>query len=89
MSSTELREMIDFLYSGKQFRLKGNSKPWSDSETTLAIRRRHKLFKKYKKTDLEIEESHFRSVIMALQKALSKKRKTYFPDKTENECKEL
>ena len=43
----KLSEVTDLLCPSKKLRLKANSKPWIDSETISAIRRRDKLFKKY------------------------------------------
>ena len=56
-----------------------------DSETTSAIRRRNRLFEKYKKSGLETDKDHFRSAKMALQKAISKKKKSFF-QKNRKEC---
>ena len=84
--------MTDLLCPSKKLRLKANSKPWIDSETISAIRRRDKLFKKYKKSGLETDKDHFRSAKMALQKAISKKKKSFFQEKIEknaNNSKEL
>ena len=53
---------------------------------------RDKIFKKYKKSGLETDKDHFRSAKMALQKAISKKKKYFFQEKTEknaNNSKEL
>ena len=50
-----------------------NSKPWIDSETVSAIRRKDKLFKKHKKFGLETDKDHFGLARTALQKAISKK----------------
>ena len=58
-----------------------SSKSWIDSETISAIRRKDKLFIKYKKSCLETDKDHFRSTEMALQKAISKKKKSYFQEK--------
>ena len=74
----KLIEMIDLLCPSKGLRLKANSKHWIDSETVSAMRRRYKLFKKYKKIGLETDKDHFRSAKMALQKAISKKKKSFF-----------
>ena len=66
--------------------MKANSKPWMDSETISAMRRRHKLFKKYKKSGLETDKDHFRSAKMALLKAISKKKKSFFQEKIEKKA---
>ena len=66
-------------------------KPWKDSETISEIRRRDKLFK-YKKSGLDTDKDHFQSAKMAPQKAISRKKKSYFQEKIEknaNNTKEL
>ena len=82
--------MTDLLCPNKELRLKANSKPWIDFEIISAVRRRDKLFKKYKKFGLETD--HFWSARMALKKAISKKKKFFFQEKIEknaNNSKEL
>ena len=74
-------EVIDLIYPSKQLRLKTNSKPWVDSETISAIHRRDELLKNYQKSCLETDKDHFRSVKMALQKAVSKEKKSFFQEK--------
>ena len=62
------------------------------SETVSTIRRRDKLFKRYKKSRLERDKDHFRSSKMALQKTISKKTDIFFREKIErnaNSSKEL
>ena len=66
----KLSEVFDLLCPSKKLRLNANSKPWIDSETVSAIRRKDKLFKK---SGLETGKDHFGLARMALQKAISKK----------------
>ena len=65
--------MIDLLCPNKKLRLKASSKPWIDSETISAIRRRDKPFKKYKKSGSETDKDQFRLAKIALQKPISNK----------------
>ena len=69
----KLSEVFDLLCPSKKLRLNANSKPWIDSETVSAIRRKDKLFKKHKKSGLETDKDHFGLARTALQKAISKK----------------
>ena len=69
--------MIDLSCPNKKLRLKANSKPSTDSETISAIRRRDKVFKKYKKSGLETDKDHFRS------KNYIRKRNLFFKKKLE------
>ena len=82
----KLSEVIDLLCLSKKLRLKANLKPWIDSETISVIHRRNKLFKKYKKSGLETDKDHFQLAKMALQKAISKKKKSFFSRKNKKEC---
>ena len=66
----KLSEVFDLLCPSKKLRLNANSKPWIDSETVSAIRRKDKLFKK---SGLETDKDHFGLARTALQKAISKK----------------
>ena len=66
--------MINLLCPSKKLKSKANSKPWIDSETISAIRRRDKLLKEYKKSGLETDEDHFQSAKKALKKAISKQK---------------
>ena len=73
----KLKEVTDLLCPSKKSTLKANWKPQIDSETISAIHRRDKLFKKYKKSGLETDKNHFLLAKMALQKATSKKKKSF------------
>ena len=82
----KLKEVTDLLCPSKKLRLKAYSKPWIDSETISAIPRRDKLLKKYKKSGLETDKDNFRSAKMALQKTITKKKKSFFSRKNRKEC---
>ena len=75
--------MTDLISPSKKLRLKTNSKPWIDSEAISAIHRRDKIFKKYKKPGSEKDKDHFQSSKMAIRKAISKRKKSYFQEKIE------
>ena len=53
-------------------------KPYVDSETLSAIHKKHKLFKKYKKTGLETDKDHWS---FSVRKLYVRKKK--FHEKTE------
>ena len=74
--------MTDLLCPSKKLRLKANSRPCIDSETILAICRRDKRFKKYRKFGLGTDKDHFRSAKMAAQKAISNKKNLFFKKKS-------
>ena len=56
-------------------------------ETFLVISKRDNLFKKISKTGLEADKDRFQSARMALEKAISKKKKSYFQEKIKNKEK--
>ena len=82
----KLSEVIDLLCASKKLRLKANSKPWINSKTISAICRRLKIFKKYKKFGLETDKDHFRLSKRAPQKAIYKKKKSFFFFQEKIEC---
>ena len=79
----KLSEVIDLLCPSEKLRLEANSKPLTDCDAISAVRRRHKLFKKYKKSGWKTDKDHLLSTKMALQKAISEKKKYYFQEKIE------
>ena len=88
----KLNEVIDLFCPCKKLRLKANSKHCIDFETISAIRMTDKFFKKCKKSGLETDKDNFRSAKVALQKAISKKKKSFSQeriDKNANNSKEL
>ena len=85
---SKLSEVIDLLCPSKKLGSKDNSKPWIDPETISAIRRRDKLFKKYKRSGLETDQDLSRSAKMADQKAISQKKKSFFQEKIAKNAKE-
>ena len=84
----KLIEVIDLLCPSKKLKLKASSKLWIDPETISAIRRRDKLFKKYKRSGLETDQDLSRSAKMADQKAISQKKKSFFQEKIAKNAKE-
>ena len=72
--------MIDLLCHSQKFKLKANLKPWIDSgtiSTTFKSDKYKNIFKIYIKFGFKAEKYYF-------QQAISDKKKTYFPDKFEN-----
>ena len=78
----KLIKVVDLLCSIQKLRLKDNLKHCIDSEIISAIRKRDTLLKNYKKSSLQTDKDHFRSIKMALQKIISKKRIIFFKDKS-------
>ena len=72
--------------------MKANSKPWFDNQIVSAIKRRDKLYKKFKHSGLETDKDNFKVAKMHLQKMMLNKKKSYFEeelDKNRKKPKEL
>ena len=85
-------EAINFITPSKKIRVKANSKPWFDNQIVSAIKRRDKLYKKFKHSSLETDKDNFKLAKMHLQKMMLKKKKSYFEeevDKNRKKPKEL
>ena len=76
----KVSEVIDLFCPSKKLQFKANWKLWTDSETVSVIRRKDKLFKKYKKLGLDKDKEHFRLAKMT-QKAISKRERKLFSRK--------
>ena len=58
--------VISFIAPAKKIRVKANSKPWFDNQTMPAIRRRDKLYKKFKHSGPETEKDNFKVLKISL-----------------------
>ena len=85
----KLSEVIELFCPNRKLRLKTSSKIRIDIETIWAICKRYKLLKNNKKSGLEPDKDHFRSAKVALQKAISKKKKSYFQEKIEKNANDF
>ena len=81
----KLMEVIDKVAPVKNKRIKGNSQEWFDSEISEELIIRDKLFKKYKKTRLHVDEEIYKRARYSVQNLIAKKKKEFF----ENRLKEF
>ena len=77
--------VIDNLAPSKNKRIKGTSQNCSDAEIMEKISDRNKLFKKFKKSRLHVDNYNYNEARNEVQKLIRTKKKVYFESKlTEN-----
>ena len=65
----------------KEIRVKNNNQEWFDREILEAIWSRDKLFKKFKKSKLQLDELSYKQSKHAVQNLIISKKKTFFENK--------
>ena len=81
----KLTSVIDEIAPCKTKRVKGNSKEWFDSVVSEGINNREKLFKKFKKSKLTLDQENFKKARYEVKKLIAEKKRNYFETKlTEN-----
>ena len=58
-----------------------NSKEWFDSVVSEAINNRDKLFKKFKKSRLPLDQENYKKACYEVKKLIAKKKRIYFEAK--------
>lgn len=82
---TKLMSVIDTIAPTKEARIKCNSQEWFDGEIADKIATRDKLFKKFKKSKLQINSDLWNEAKSNVQNLINKKKKEYYKNKiTEN-----
>ena len=77
----KLTDVIDNIAPIKQSKVKNKSQEWFDGEIAEKIARRDKLFKKFKKSKLHVDEICFKEARNDVQNLIKKKKKTFFGNK--------
>ena len=72
--------VIDKVAPEKKVRIKGNNQEWFDNEVHEAIRKRDKLFSKFKKTRLDIDNKNYNESRNIVQRLIKRKKKILFLD---------
>ena len=81
----KLTSVIDEKAPCKIKRVKGNSKEWFDSVVSEGINNRDKLFKKFKKSRLPLDQENYKKARYEVKKLIAEKKRNYFETKlTEN-----
>ena len=65
----------------KEVRVKTRTEEWFDSEVSESIKVRYKLFKKFKKSKLQIDRELFKAARNSTQSLIYKKRKSFYKEK--------
>ena len=71
---TKLIDVIDSLCPSEKVRIKGNTKPWFDSEVISIINKREAYSKKFKPSGLEIDKYILRATKQFLKTTIQKKK---------------
>ena len=81
----KLTSVIDEIAPGKTKRVKGNSKERFDSAVSEGTNNRDKLFKKFKKSRLPLDQENYKKARYEVKKLIAEKKRNYFEAKlTEN-----
>ena len=84
---TKLIDVIDSLYPSKKVRIKGNTKPWFDSEVISIVNKHGACYKKFKSPGLETDKDILRATRELLKNTIQKKKKIFFQDKLQANSK--
>ena len=81
----KLTSVIDIIAPCKTKRVKGNSKEWFDSVVSEGINNRDKLFKKFKKSRLPLDQENYKKARYEVKKLIAEEKRNYLETKlTEN-----
>ena len=70
--------MIDSLCPSKEIRIKGNTKPWFDSEVISIVNKCDACYKKFKLSVLETDKDILRETKQFLKTTIQKKKGCFF-----------
>ena len=79
----KITQVINNLAPYKTIRVKNQSSEWFDGELAEQISNRDKLFKKFKKSKLHIDELIYKEAKNTVQRLIKEKKKTFFSKKLE------
>ena len=74
-------KVIDQVAPYREFRVKGHTEEWSDSEILEKIKIRDKLLGKYKKSKLEVDHNIYREAKVKAAQLIKNKKVDYFKQK--------
>ena len=84
----KISDTIDSVAPIKETKIKNNTQEWFDNETAEAIKIREKYFKKFKKSNLQIDYNFYIDAKYNTQNLIKQKKIEFFNTKlTENTCK--
>ena len=77
----KITSVIDEVAPCKTKRVKGNSKEWFDSVVSEEINNRDKVFKKFKKSRLPLNQENYKKALYEVKKLIAEKKRNYFETK--------
>ena len=78
---TKIVGVIDSYCPSKRVRIKGNTKPWFDSEVISLVNKCDSCYKKFKVSKLETDKDLLREAKRILKATIQRKKGTLFQDK--------
>ena len=84
---TKIVDFIDSYCPSKRVRIKGNTKPWFDSEVISLVNKRNSCYKKCKVSKLETDKDLLREAKRILKATIQRKKGTFFQDKMQENSK--
>ena len=85
--TTALQEIVDEIAPMKDIRVKGNSKPWFDSDIMEAIRVRDKLKEKFLRTKLHVDHERFKEQRNSVQQKIKNKKTNFVRNQLQKNTK--
>ena len=82
-----LQEIVDEIAPMKDIRVKGNSKPWFDSDIMEAIRVRDKLKEKFLRTKLHVDHERFKEQRNSVQQKIKNKKTNFVRNQLQRNTK--
>ena len=77
----KLMSVINEIAPFKEVRVKNRTEEWFDGEVSDSIKVRDKLFKKFKKSKLQIDRELFKAARNSTQSLIYKKKKSFYKEK--------
>ena len=84
---TKIVDIIDLYCPSKRVRIKGNTKPWFDSEVISLVNERDSCYKKCKVSKLETDKDLLKEAKQIIKATIQRKKGTFFQDKTQENSK--
>ena len=83
----KIADVIDSYCPSKSVKIKGNTKPWFDSEVISLVNKRDSCYKKCKVSKLETDKDLLREAKRILKATIQRKKGTFFQDKIQGNSK--
>ena len=74
----KLMKVVNEIPPSKEIRIKNNTQEWFDREIAELIHAREKLFLKFKKSNLHIDEENYKKVKYQVQNLIRRKKREFY-----------